>query len=210
MNGSNLAQANPPWLLWGNTQRVQVRPNVGVQANLNTLVRVSYGRPETWHFLLSATLLSAVDGNPAVDVSSAGAEFALYTGIGRSLIKIPTLYTFGWNWGLGQPAVAAPVNLPEWTNQSYQSRPDSSSIFFDFATDVEVYRVETITGTDKFIGQDITIVANVYFNTTVAGADPAEIEISAQVAPAVHVRPDWSRMDVGPAEQFPGGEVGGR
>jgi len=209
---ANFGQANPPWLLWGNTQKVNVPPNVGFQKNLNTLVRVSYSRPETWHLLLAARLISAVDGNPAADVSSAGAEFTIYTGLGRAMITFPVV-TLGWNWGLDQSdGPSAPVQLPRWTNQLYNDtgQGDSQSLFYDPTTGDLIYRVETSVGTDKFVGQDITIVANTYFNTTVVGAGDAVLEVSAQVAPSVHVRPDWSRLDVSEAEQFTGGETGGR
>jgi len=212
MSGANFGQASPPWLLWGNTQKVNVPPNVGFNKNQNTLVRVSYARPETWHLLLAARLVSAVDGNPLVDTSSAGAEFTIYTGIGRAMITMPVV-TLAWFWGLDQrDGPVAPVAVPRWTNQIYNDigAGDSQSLFFDPTTGDEIYRVETSVGTDKFVGQDITIVANVFYNTTVAGAPDAVLEVSAQVAPSVHVRPDWSRLEVSETEQFAGGEVGGR
>lgn len=196
MTVANLGQASPPWLLWGNTQQIEVAASAGASANegnTNTLVRIAYNRPETWRFLFAARILRAQEVLPG-EHAQLNVWFELITGIGRAAIQIPffsNVPDFIWDGGIAVPEDT------RWTNLAY-----IGGLTFLPAT--------PIVPVDTIVGQDMTVVAHVRFATDAAVAPPVLCEVSAQFAPNVHVRPDWSRLDVSEAEQFSGGETGGR
>jgi hypothetical protein len=77
----------PPWHLWGHDLSVPVQVTAATSpatASAQQLVRVDYGRPETWFFNFAAT---------ATDVSGVAATldvfFDINLGVGRSVIVIP-------------------------------------------------------------------------------------------------------------------------
>lgn len=191
---NSIGQASPPWLLWGNTQQIEVAASPGASANegnTNTLVRISYNRPETWRFLFAARIISAPDTGPAEN-AQLNVWFELLTGIGRAAIQLPffsNIPDFVWNGGAAVPEEV------RWTNLAFNQLPG-------FAV--------TLVPTETITGQDLTLVAHVRFATDIVSPPAAVVEVSAQFAPNVHVRPDWSRLDVSEAEQFAGGETGGR
>lgn len=166
-----------------------------------TLCRAAYGRPETWRFLFSARLISA-PATGVADQANVSMWFELFTGIGRSAIHIPfwiNLPSYVWNFG-----AAVPANLVTWTNVA---RTDNTS----FSIDSGGVSWDTTILTDQIIGQDITVVAHAKFTTDIPGVtQPAILEVSGQISPNTHVRPDWMQVDALPAEQFAGGEVKGR
>jgi hypothetical protein len=193
---SSLGQASPPWLLWGQTQTLTIAATPGASAlegSTPTLIRIAYGRPETWRFLFAARIISAPETG-AGEHAQLNVWFELITGIGRSAIQIPffsNIPDFVWDGGLAVPEEV------RWTNLAYVQG-------LTFLPATPIVPIDTITG------QDMTVVAHVRFATDIISAPPCVCEVSAQFAPNVHVRPDWSRIDDTPLEQFPGGEVGGR
>jgi hypothetical protein len=200
-----------PWQQWGNTQIVTAPANLFTNPNANeqqiTLLRVQYNRPETWRFLFSARILDAQPDPDGSHQFHIDVWFDLFTGIGRSAIPIRFWVTLPeWQWGLLSPAV--PRNQPFWTNTTGNSQVVSTIVQLPDGT-IE----KTLLGsgqTETITGQDMTVVAHVNYTTDLAGATPAQVEVSGQFAPNVHVRPDWFLLDGHPSEQFAGGEVKGR
>lgn len=206
MDDSIFAGASP-WQMWGNTQLVQLQANAFTTPNLFekqiSLLRVQYNRPETWRFLFAAHIVSGGAATGPGENAQLAIWFELFTGIGRSAIKIPfwiTLPIFNWSGGS-----AVPANLVEWTNQAATS--DVATSFTDETPQV-VTRGQVFS--DEIVGQDITVVAHVNYTTDVVAAPPINVEVSGQFAPNVHIRPDWLRVDGEMAEQFTGGELKGR
>ncbi len=193
---ANIGQVQPPWLLWGQTQNMTVAASAGAstnEGNTNTLVRIAYNRPETWRFLFAARIISAPE-SAVGQHAELSIWFELITGIGRSAIQIPffsNIPDFNWDNGVGVPLET------RWLNQAFIQLPGP-------AFTNPLYFTETITG------QDLTVVAHARFATDIPAAAPCIVEVSGQFAPNVHVRPDWSRLEVSEAEQFAGGETGGR
>ena len=202
----------PPWHLWGNTQELTLLPggpsNPGAtvldRVNHTTMVRVSYGRPETWRFLFHLKLLSGgLEPTPdPIDPTlqqSLSASFDLIIGIGRSAVTIENFVELVYTWGFapGQVALQGLVlwksytqNLPYLTTQ-----PD-----FVYVNEPPI---------DTFVAQDITIVANTLYYSPYLGIGPMRVAVSAHIAPNVHVRPDWHN-DAPLSEKFPGAEIGAR
>lgn len=200
MNGVNYGQAAPPWTLWGQTQKIEVNPTLlaiqPVQENNTTLCRAAYGRPETWRWLLAFQILSGGTPSGAGETALVEVVFELISGVGRSALRLPEFMVMQLDWSNGNPVR---------TNQLVYatSAPAFSSIPWPAADPVP--RIET------FVSQDITIVAKAAYLTDVPGAvAPVQIEVTGQLAPNTHVRPDWMQIDANPAAQFPGGEIGGR
>jgi len=196
-----------PWQMWGNTQPLTLQPNAFTNPNIFeqqiSLLRVQYNRPETWRFLFAAHIVSGGSATGAGQNANVALWFELFTGIGRSAIKIPFWVTMpGWSWNNG---LAVPTNQVQWTNEAPTS--DVSVAISDQAPPV-ITRSPIFS--DEIVGQDITVVAHVNYVTDVPGALPIVVEVSGQFAPNVHVRPDWSRLDVPASEQFAGGELKGR
>jgi len=210
MDNSIFAGASP-WQMWGNTQIVVAPANLFTNPNVHeqqiTLLRVQYNRPETWRFLFSARILQAQDAEPTFQ-SHLSLWFELFTGIGRSAIKIPFwvgLPEYVWIGGGGG---AAPLNLVEWTNVAAGSQESFSLTSAPDGTQISQTTAPVFT--DTIVGQDMTVVAHVNYTTDRPDATPAQVEVSGQFAPNVHVRPDWFQLDSSPGEQFAGGEVKGR
>jgi len=205
MDGTIFAGASP-WQQWGNTQILEMPANPFTNPRLFlpqiSLNRIQYNRPETWRFLFSARIIDAPTAGVG-EQANASIWFEIFTGIGRSAIHIPFFCQLpGWQWNGAAPVLGDASLL--WTN-SVQSGEQT------WLTD-ETPQVTTTAPvlTDLIVGQDITVVAHGVFNTDIPGAVPMHVEVSAQWAPNVHVRPDWFQIDGHPAEQFAGGEVKGR
>jgi len=191
--------------MWGNTQEVSAPPNAFTNPNANeqkiTLCRVGYNRPDTWRFLLSAQLKSA-PATAVGDQANVSVWFELYTGIGRSVMRLPFWVTLpGWNWNFG---LAVPINVVDWTNQA------QAGVATSFTDEVPAVTTTYPIFTDEIVGHDMTLIAHVNFVTDIPGVtQPAIVEVNAQFAPNTHVRPDWMQVDKPPAEQFAGGETRG-
>lgn len=208
--GANFGQAQPPWQLWGNTQVITVAGSPFTAPNITdknqTLVRISYGRPETWRFLFAAKLIAAPSAAPA-NQANVSVWFELIVGIGRAAVKIPFFKTLpGWNWSFA-PATNA-LNQLQWSAHS-DSSANSFISLQNLSTSEETSGTATIP-VDQIVGQDITVNAVVSFTTDLPGATQAQVEVSSMWSPNNHVRPDWMLIDADRNEQFPGGETGGR
>jgi hypothetical protein len=214
----------PPWHMWGNTQQLKAIIGSGGNPGVTPgqLLRINYARPDSWHFLLSAKLLTG----PEADITHAvaiGVQFDLTVGIGRSAIVIDNSssqgdggfsawHTFNFRYGGG--GLGTPFNFPSnihlWTtrilspNSNYsQNAPYPNNAGFPVAG-------ADVTGPgyiDQIVAQDIQLSCRL-----LAGVNPVSaaidqevtVEVSAQFAPIVHHRPEWHK-----GGRFPGAEDGG-
>jgi hypothetical protein len=202
----------PPWHLWGNTQTL-IAPVETIGAfragSIQQLIKVSYKRPDTFHWLFSARLLSGPD-NTATFFTRIFVRFNLTVGIGRSAIQLVSVntpfahrafeeYTFQW----GPIGTAFPREAQIYSNQS--TAPSRS-----FQADGPSADGAQLT---EIVAQDIQLEAQI-LALTVAGnvaavGQPVAVEVSAQFAPQTHVRPDWYQERMPPEVSFAGAEVGG-
>jgi hypothetical protein len=202
-----LRSGTPPWQMWGNTEIVTVAPNAFSNPNVNeklaTLCRVNYKRPETWRFLFSARILDATPAGVG-EQSNLSVWFELYTGIGRSAIRIPFWVTLpAYTWSNSN----APIGLVKWTNRA--STSDVALTITNDPAGVFISSSQVPVFSEEIVGQDLTVIAHVNHTSNVPGAADARVEVNGQFSPNAHVRPDWYRN--GPEEQaFPGAEVEGR
>ena len=190
----------PPWHLWGNTLALPI--NSGGFGTLDQisgqLDKVSYGRPDSWHWLFSA-VITRLSPLPIVpQVVGLQLDFDVTIGIGRSMTQIRSFETFRWEFdGVG----ASLVNFPIWSNSTRAPNRFQSTLVAPTAVANEIREI---------VAQDIQVSLRV--NPTLANnyVYTAELEVSGYWAPKTHVRPDWMLLDVPPGMQFPGAEIGGR
>lgn len=209
-----LREQQPPWHMWGNTQQISaVIETTGALrvGTTNQLVRISYKRPETWHWIFSARLLSG-PANTAGFFTRLFVHWELTSGIGRSAIQMafpnvattfaqPAFDDFTFQWGPVNPAF--PVGAQIWATEattpgkSFQADGPAS-----FGNPLQQIVAQDLQLQVQIVG--LTVPANV-----AAVGQTAVVEVSAQFAPKTHVRPDWFIPK--PAEmKFPGAEIQGR
>jgi hypothetical protein len=195
-----LRQSTPPWHMWGNQQEVVA---LAVSGNTNRplqqqLLKISYKRPETWHWLFSATLL---EGPQAIAGFANGVvvTFDLTVGIGRTSITMPAFETFQWSW-VGP--LLAPVQNQIWSTQARAP----NRVFFTPTPAVPIDNV-----VDQIVAEDIQLGVSVSFAANGGSVGDFRVLVAAQFAPKSHVRPDWFLPENAPLESvFPGDEIGGR
>jgi hypothetical protein len=223
-----LREGIPPWHLWGNSQTldavVQTAAAGQVQPTTGQLVKISYKRPESWHWILSSRLISGPSGDlvaPAGAVSI-NVYFDLIIGTGRSAIVLQGLtgvgftsrsfeqHTFQWDAAGG----GFPPGAKIWTTEvlaparTFRTFPP----FFN-DTGNAVPPDESASVIDKIVAQDIQLSCRVFATTGIANAalgGTVQVEVSAAFAPAVHVRPDWYQRTAVSEAQFAGSETGGK
>jgi hypothetical protein len=179
----------PPWQRWGSTERITI-PFVSTaqRAASVTLSRVSYRRPDTFHFLFGAKLIVAP--SPAVgDHATIDAAFNVLVGVGSTVLRIPVFERFVFDW-IG-PA-APPVEVLLWSTEV--NAPPRNNGF------------TTPNTCSELVGQDITIEA---VCTNFFGPTDAVLEVTSFLAPKNHIRPDWF-VDGPPEQRFAGSETEGR
>lgn len=199
----------PPWHMWGNSQTIDLfLPAAASQvpATKGQLTRVAYGRPETWHWLFTARLISADNADP-LEPLQISIVWELTVGIGRSMQQNLGFDNFNILWGTPtSPSDLAPRGTLLWATQTYQ-QPLRRAIFnFDPL-------LEPPNLIDEIVAQDIQLNVRAVLSSPVTprtNDKRAQLEIGAQWAPKNHIRPDWLQLDVPPEAQFPGEEVGGR
>ncbi len=179
----------PPWHMWGNSETVTAFPltAIGAFTNASTqLVRIAYGRPETWNFLFAMKVASSdLDSNPAGNWNLQ-VHYDLTIGVGRSQVTLVDFAVFN---------VTAPTNG-----------------FQRYCTQVQVPKINTTDTADNvidsFVAQDIqlqtrTIVSNATVGTSM------NVQVDAYFSPVNHIRPEWWKLDGG-TEQFSGDEDKGK
>jgi hypothetical protein len=196
--------------MWGNLQRIDgVIVGSGVQQPIRgQLCKISYKRPETWHWMFSARLISGPD-NSATFFSRIFVNFDVVIGVGRSVLRMAlepraqSFETYVFRWGPTNPAFPRGAHI-------YTSQAVSPS------RDFEGDGTTTTPGAliTELVAQDIQVnvsVLGITLDTNVAAiGQPFSLEVSALFAPKTHIRPDWLRIDVPMSAQFPGEEIEGR
>lgn len=211
MRGAPWLRGGPsPWHLWGNTQQLVLPPNPFTVDDTSriflrsTLVRVAYGRPECWRYMVRAVFLEGPTMGPG-NQAQINISYEVLSGIGRSVVPFTIGQPRGYVWGLGTGIFTPPVGIAQWS-----SMHDSGYEQLDLSDPPLPNQVSRSIPIDNFVGQDFTIVARCNFVTDLVGNAPALIEVSCQVAPTTHVRPDWFQVDADRSVQFSGDEVGAR
>lgn len=203
-----LREGMPPWHMWGNSQTIRVNASTtDTEAAVGSgqLVKISYKRPETWHFLLVARLVNA----PRVTLENeleVNVWFDVTSGIGRSQQKLLTFDQFNWGWIQGE---SPPLSKVLWTTQV---RTPALRMVFDSGEGRYVDVADSIRPSVELVGQDIQVQCRVsLFMRGINEGDQsfADVEVSAFFAPKTHVRPDWF-VNGPPEVMFPGAEVQGK
>lgn len=227
--------ATDPWHLWGNSQTFQV-PVVSSAAaqriaTTGQLIKVAYGRPETWHWLLAARLVEGPN-SPAAQ-TQLEVSFDLTVGIGRSAVQLSSLQgnatnqrrafeTFFFQWGpvsanfprdaqLYSTQVLAPNRQlrsdPPFPDQTGNPTAASDAVAPAFATAFFASLIEQI------VAESIQLQCHMFALAPPGAASIGSlvtVEVQAMFAPKTHIRPDWYQIGAPAHTQFPGKEVPGR
>lgn len=205
----------PPWHMWGNSQTLSVLDSASVvtPATEGQLIRIGYGRPDTWHWVFFARILEA-PSMPGGSSTVLSLSFELTIGVGRAVIVIPQFELFTWSWGDAVQPVNPPLNRVKWSSQALgRCRVDTTNAsFFDpwsTAPVPDVTNPNGVTNTrsvsnvvDKIVAQDIQLRALLLMTTTLPTEQIAKVEVGALFSPKTHLRPEWN------LHRFPGGEEG--
>jgi hypothetical protein len=189
----------PPWHLWGTTQSVPTSsggggftPPVNGSAQL---VKINYGRPETWRFIFFAQLVQG-ENTGLVQFGESAVDFDVTVGLGRASITLTNFERLQIAWN---PSTTAPIGVALY----------STSVLAPDRQMVPILAPPPLSNViSEIVAQDIQVAARVRNGSNF----PTNLitEVGAFFAPATHVRPDWMLIDAERAEQFPGGEIGGR
>ena len=191
----------PPWHMWGTSQIVDLSIDPPLVANNATftqqLAKVSYGRPETWHWIFAVNVLQADAADVGQDLIL-DIQWDLTIGLGRSVTRHENFDRWFFVWTAGVFPASRRVT---WSQRSIRPGIPRSSAPAVLADDV----------IDRVVAQEIQLNATVRLGESGAlSPKQARVEVSAFFAPSVHVRPDWMLLDKELPEQFTGGEIGGR
>lgn len=158
-----------PWKMWGNTQIIELVKDVVGSPDIQTaqLVRIAYGRPETWKFFFHMKVLES--SNPG-GAGVTQVRYNLTTGIGRSQSTIDDFELFM----IG--------TLPFVGNEIYSSTVNGG------------LRTPTDTAPNiisEIVAQDVQLNARVLLTGPAAPGTRVTVAVSAYFAPATHIRPEW-------------------
>jgi len=197
-----IRSGSPPWHLWGGSETVELAINPASPATefpVQTvqLARVSYKRPDTFHCLLVAKMLSGPFAG-AGDGFAVNVVFDLIVGLGRANVVLPSFQILSWVWNTG---TEAPVGVP-----LYATSGRAIQSFTDVGGSTTLNRADPA---QELVAQDIQCSARAQGGGNITGT--VRLELSAFFAPVAHVRPDWYQDGDTPIEAvFPGAEVGGK
>lgn len=225
--------STPPWHLWGNSETfkvpVQSTAVAARQATTGQLIKVAYGRPETWHWLFAAKLISG-PASPVVQ-TQLEVSFDLTVGIGRSAVLLRSLRTavqdksfesFFFQWGpvaanfprdvqLYSTQVLAPNRMyrsdAPFPDQTGNPTAASDAVAPAYATAFFPPLIEQI------VAESIQLQCHMIALAAPGAASIGQlvtVEVQAMFAPKHHARPDWFQIGAPASEQFPGKEVPGR
>lgn len=196
-------QGPPPWLLWGNTQEITAFATGGASAPIpvsGQLAKISYKRPETWHWVFEARLLDGPVLPALGSHASVQILFDLTVGVGRSSVTLVAFEQFVIRWH-------GPANPPIGTQVFSTSVFGPNRIIDPLITPNEV-RDNFI---DQITAEDIQLACRVIHQSTIAGTE-AKVEVDAHFAPKNHIRPEWlgtaagTRSSGSGIPRFPAGE----
>lgn len=201
-----------PWHLWGNAEVLKLDVGSGILGSLSMnsvqLVKVNYGRPESWRFLFTARILEASpinnDENIVVDFDLTVGIGRFSTTLGREDSPTPGLCisqperTRGFarfHFVSGAGPVYYPVNYA-WLTNGWSPLADASN-----GTNVP-------RNTEVIVAQDIQCRVRAGAVSAAGNPAPVRIQVAAYFAPNVHIRPDWL-ADGDEQTRFRGNEIGG-
>lgn len=161
---------NPPWLMWGNSQTVEVAS--GFNGVTQQLAKVSYGRPENWTWFFLFKLVQSNSLGPGTLTCS----FNLTFGLGRAMTTIPGFEQYSMSWLAG----AVPNGLMQYSNNVNGPNRDT------------VLGVHPQNVISRFPAQDIQLNCGIVF-VTQNPADVATVQVDAHFTPFTHIRPGWFR-----------------
>lgn len=220
-----LRAGQPPWHMWGNSQVIDLPvDDISTPARTFTpsqLVKISYKRPETWHWLFAARLISGPSAPTFKTFVTI--DFELIVGIGRSSVVITRQFavsggpgdtgsrpfeTLRFAWG---PTGTFPLNAFLYTTQVLAPNRVYDTDAATNQTGNAVPPAESASVIDQIVAQDIQVQAKC--NARAEPLSPAigqtvRVEVSAMFAPKVHMRPDWY-LQAPDEAVFAGGETGG-
>jgi len=155
-----------PWHMWGTQEIVDVT-SAGASGRGQTLqlVKINYGRPETWRFFLYAQTL---DG----DANAGGSlivSFPTTIGLGRSQVTAPLgVFNFVWPAAFPKTVKFASASLGPLVDDAQPTIPNL---------------VETVVAEDIQVQAQVVLVA--------PAGKVAKVQVGAFFAPEGHVRPEW-------------------
>lgn len=192
----------PPWHLWGNTERLTITSDSFGAARVvsGQLNKISYKRPDTWHWFFGAKLIS---GPTVASPQEAGVRihFDVTIGVGRSFYQIPSFETLQWVWS--DPG-GGPVPTPPTDVLLYSTTAVAPNRSYNNATPPAAVenRINEIVAQDIQVQLRLEGLSN-FPNTIV-------VDVTGFWSPKTHVRPEWLLGDrVPPEAKFPGNEIGG-
>lgn len=206
--GSPLA----PWHMWGNEQTIASTlsgaPPV-IPVSTGQLLKISYGRPESWRFVFYAELLEAAAAQGDFII----VDFDVTIGIGRSastlgLSNVPspalalglTNLTRGFARFRFTAGAAGYPATKLWTSRGIATASDDPAV-----AQVSAAAIDAASITDVLVAQEIQCRARV---VGAGNNTPFRVNIGAYFAPNVHIRPEWFAAASNQAK-FRGGETGG-
>lgn len=166
-----------PWHMWGNTQVFEVPQTTTDIPSIvgGQLIKVAYGRPETWSFFFAARLVETLnvsdDGNCVVD-------FIVTQGIGRSHLTITPFesFLFAWTWTSGTPF---PAGKTKYSTSAVAPDRDDSAV------------TSIPNPISELVAQDIQVQVQLHHGGADYYNNILKVEVSAFVAPKAHIRPEW-------------------
>jgi hypothetical protein len=177
--------AQPPWHLWGNSLAVEVPFSVAILSTITSqVIKVSYARPESFNFLLSAQLVKIPEpANPG----QIRVRWDLTIGLGRSRVTLETFEQYLFTW----TGPTNPTGEAKWTTQvAAPLREDGVST--------------TASVIDHIVAEDIQLNARVDWGGAGPFSETAIVQLNAYFAPISHIRPEWYEG------KFRGGEDEGK
>lgn len=155
----------PPWHMWGNSQTIHLIQEPGPASfTSDQLLRVNYGRPETWSFFFWSKV---VDTSAPGAVGAVLANFDVTLGIGRSSITIPFFVSYSY--------------LPPVIPTPGTSGALIWGISSTFYAGVQIEQIPA---------QDIQVTSHCSIQAAAIGTT-VDVEVGAFFSPKSHVRPEW-------------------
>lgn len=199
----------PPWHLWGNSIIVDpVTANTEdstVADATGQLIKASYKRPESWHWVFQSRILRA-PGGPDDPIASVELDvfFDLIVGVGRSQTVLAGFEHFNWRW-VGTQIV--PFDRVLWSTSGLTP----ALAYTPLNPGPPIPDETTRRLVSQISAQDIQLNCRVRFAQEDSTGATAGVEVSAFFAPKTHVRPDWYQNPGTPPEgRFAGSETGGK
>lgn len=174
---------NSPWLLWGDSvQFSMVAPPGGTEGTTffpppGQIIRIDYGRPETWTFLFLCQVNTW-------NVQAEGVGVSIFVDVTPGLGRVQnTLF------GFQRFDFAPPIKPGQQLWSSTAVGPVRNA---DDTLGANVIRTLTF--------ESLTVGARASVNSSLNAGDQIQLELSCYWSPNSHIRPEWFEG------MYPGGE----